>query len=898
MQIAAILAVALSLTQPDALDPGISLRVYHVGHALERVAEPVAGVSPNLDARRDRIDFRTPDDFGVEDQFIAIVSGFLNISVGGEHTFRLTSDDGSMLLLDGERLIWNRGPHPERDEDGAIDLEPGLHPLRILYFENTGDQALSLSWKTPGSDRFELVPTSALRTPANVTRVISPGNKPIATDIEGLRSGDGIPFESSHPAWTVETIHPEGVDPMVGAMAFLPDGRLAIATFEPKNNGVWLDQPNGALWAFSNLDATGPDDINVTPLAEGLYHPLGMCVVDGDLYIAQRDEITRLSDTDGDGAYETRATVASGWLSDNYHHFTFGLVHHDGSLYATTSTSIGAGDDEIFSGSIVGANGPNPAGRGNLLKIDIATGHVTSLCGGFRTPNGILRMSSGHILVGENQGAWMPACKINHARPGAFYGHYNETRARTTRYPEGGVPAFNSDRPVTPPALWLPQNEICNSPTSMLEINDGPFAGQIYIGELKLGGIRRAALEEVNGVLQGAAFRFSQGFEGGVNRLLWAPDGSIIVGCIGERATWSWRGTRTGLQRLRPVENAPPTFEYHSISATESGFELRFTEPADRDQLEDTGLYELAQWRYVPTPVYGGPKVDEQELRVSEAIAAADNRSVRITVPGLQRGRCVYVHADLESDAGQRIWSPEAWYTLNEIPGLAPTASPERARPRLLVFSKTAGYRHGSIPDGVACFERLGREHGFDVVATEDAGVFNDEDLAGFDGAIFLSTTGDVLDLSQEAAFERFVGAGGGYLGIHAATDTEYDWPWYTQLVGAQFASHPKVQHATIRVLDQTHPATAHLSETWGRVDEWYDFKVQPHEGITVMLTLDESSYSGGRMGASHPIAWRQEMEGGARSFYTGGGHTKASFAEPAFVEHLLGAIRWITRSE
>ncbi|WBB62075.1 ThuA domain-containing protein [Streptomyces sp. WMMC500] len=210
----------------------------------------------------------------------------------------------------------------------------------------------------------------------------------------------------------------------------------------------------------------------------------------------------------------------------------------------------------------------------------------------------------------------------------------------------------------------------------------------------------------------------------------------------------------------------------------------------------------------------------------------------------------------------------------------------------VLVFSKTAGFRHDSIPDGIAAIQQLGADNGFTVDATEDAGAFTAGNLEQYDAVVFLSTTGDVLDAAQQQAFEDYVAAGGGYVGVHAAADTEYDWPFYGGLVGAYFHSHPHNQQATVKVEDHDHPATAHLGDDWVRFDEWYNYRTNPRDQARVLATLDESSYTGGNMGEDHPIAWCQTYENG-RSFYTGGGHTKESYAEPEFRTHLLGGIQY-----
>ncbi|MGW2067711.1 ThuA domain-containing protein [Streptomyces sp. NPDC001953] len=221
-----------------------------------------------------------------------------------------------------------------------------------------------------------------------------------------------------------------------------------------------------------------------------------------------------------------------------------------------------------------------------------------------------------------------------------------------------------------------------------------------------------------------------------------------------------------------------------------------------------------------------------------------------------------------------------------------PAASHSADGKRVLVFSKTAGFRHESIPDGVAAVRQLGGTGGFAVDATEDAGAFTSKNLKRYDAVVFLSTTGDVLDSVQQSAFEGYIRHGGAYVGIHAAADTEYDWEFYGGLAGAYFQSHPAIQQAKVDVEDRAHPATSELAPTWERTDEWYNYRSNPRERAHVLASLDESSYTGGTMNGDHPIAWCQNYQGG-RAFYTGGGHTKESYTDPAFLAHLRGGIAW-----
>jgi uncharacterized protein len=210
---------------------------------------------------------------------------------------------------------------------------------------------------------------------------------------------------------------------------------------------------------------------------------------------------------------------------------------------------------------------------------------------------------------------------------------------------------------------------------------------------------------------------------------------------------------------------------------------------------------------------------------------------------------------------------------------------------KILVFSKTAGFRHKSIPAGKAALLQLGKAHSVAVDTTENAAYFTADSLQQYAAVVFLNTTGDVLNAAQQAAFEKYIQSGGGFAGVHAATDTEFDWPWYNKLAGAYFASHPEIQEAAIDVLDKVHPSTTHLPDRWEREDEWYNFKSM-NPDVRVLANLDESTYKGGENGARHPIAWYHAYDGG-RAFYTAMGHTEASYSDELFLEHVWGGITY-----
>ncbi|MGB4399610.1 MAG: ThuA domain-containing protein, partial [Daejeonella sp.] len=215
----------------------------------------------------------------------------------------------------------------------------------------------------------------------------------------------------------------------------------------------------------------------------------------------------------------------------------------------------------------------------------------------------------------------------------------------------------------------------------------------------------------------------------------------------------------------------------------------------------------------------------------------------------------------------------------------------QTVKPRILVFSNTAGFRHESIAAGKAAIIKMGKEQGFDVDTTESSSYFMEDSLKKYKAVVFLNSTGNVLNAPQQIAFERYIQAGGGFAGVHAAADTEYDWPWYGKLVGGYFLSHPKTQEAVVNVTDRTNMASSHLPERWKRVDEWYNYK-NLNPNVKVLASLDESTYEGGKNGANHPIAWYHQYDGG-RAFYTGMGHTKESYADPLYLKHLLGGIKF-----
>ena len=219
------------------------------------------------------------------------------------------------------------------------------------------------------------------------------------------------------------------------------------------------------------------------------------------------------------------------------------------------------------------------------------------------------------------------------------------------------------------------------------------------------------------------------------------------------------------------------------------------------------------------------------------------------------------------------------------------TSFAQPVKKRVLVFSKTVTYHHASIPAGIAAIQKLGSENNFEVDTTTNSALFADDNLKQYAAVIFMSPSGNVLDTAQKISFMRYIQAGGGYMGIHAASTTDKNWPWYGRLVGAVFADHPEPQTGVVVVTDRKNPATKQLPARWTRKDEWYNFRQVPI-GVHVLFTVDESTYKGGKHGSYHPLSWYHEYDGG-RSFYTAIGHFADSYSDPLQLQHLLAGIQY-----
>jgi uncharacterized cupredoxin-like copper-binding protein/glucose/arabinose dehydrogenase len=465
---------------------------------------------------------------------------------------------------------------------------------------------------------------------------------------------------------------PEGVVLEVGGLETMPDGRLAVAT------------RRGDVWLIENPGSTGGGRPHFSRFAQGLHEALGLAYRDGSLYTAQRSELTRLRDADGDGKADVYETVQSWPLSGNYHEYSFGPVFSPKGDMTVSLNLAWVGYGESF-----------VKWRGWMLQ-GMPNGKLAPFATGFRSPSSFGYNLEGDLFYAENQGDWVGSGNITHVEKGDFVG--NPKGLRWTSDPESPVKLALSDIPDTgepkfevakrvrglkTPAVWFPHTVMGISTSAILVDSTrgafGPFAGQLFVGDQGHSKIMRVALEKVNGVYQGAVFPFREGFMSGVFRQVWGKDGSMYVG----QTSRGWGATgraQWGLQRLVWTGRTP--FEPHHVSARPDGFEVFFTAPVDRAAAENLASWKVTSFTYKYHHIYGSPVINQSTHAVRAAVVARDGRSVRIAVDSVRQG---YVHeismSGVRSEGGTALLHDVGYYTVNQIPGgQALAARPAPAR--------------------------------------------------------------------------------------------------------------------------------------------------------------------------------------------------------------------------
>ena len=758
--------------------PGIIIKVYQYDFDLKKLADleddaaPIfTGIIPELHA--DANDLKA-----LESNFAIIAEGYLNIKSDANYDFRLLSDDGSRLMIDGQEVINHDGLHGAEPKDATIALAAGYHKFKLEFFQGAGGKYVSLQWRNGGE--YQKIPATFFThykkdEPDNI--VLNPLNS------GGQIPGDASALNAVHPSYDLTQARPAMFTPRVGGMDFLSDGRMVVCTWDA----------NGSVYIVDGVQGGDPSAMSYKLIGAGLAEPLGLKIVNDEIYVLQKQELTRLLDTDGDDMIDEYQTVCNAWdVSANFHEFAFGLVYKEGYFYGTLATAINPGG---------ASTQPQIQDRGKVFKISKADGSMQLIASGLRTPNGIGIGVDNEIFVADNQGDWLPASKIVHIKEGGWYG------SRSVDFE--GTEGLKENLPV----VWLPQDEIGNSPSTPMYINDGAYKGQMIHGEVTNGGVKRVFVEKVNGEYQGCLFRFTQGMEAGVNRIIWGPDGALYVGGVGSTGNWVHDGKLWyGLQRLK--HNGQSTFEMLAVRAKSNGMEIEFTEPLQENDGWSKSNYLVKQWYYQPTENYGGPKLDEKSLNIRSVNVSDDRKKVFLELDGMKNNHMVYIKLNnsLVSANHHELWSTEAWYTLNQIPqgqaGFKSTVPAPIAVNTLSDAEKAEGWKllfDGKSTAGWRNFNK--KTIGSGWVINDNAIHLNAKKKV--DGGWQAQDGGDIITDGQydnyELSLEWKIGnCGNSGIIFNVVEDEKYDYVWLTgpEMQVLDNTCHPDAKIQTHRAGD------------------------------------------------------------------------------------------------
>jgi hypothetical protein len=566
----------------------------------------------------------------------------------------LGSDDTLSVFFNGQRILHEnhqRAAAPDQDRVN-LKVKGGTNKLLIKVCQSGGQWAVYVQPELPD------VVSGAVRK--RLERDYPPAAEAKAT---AAAAGGEAKF------YQVVTV-PTPVDCVleVGGLAFRPDGKLLACT------------RRGEVWLISNPTAA-PAEIKLTRFASGLHEALGLVAEsNGTVYVVQRPELTRLTDTDGDGVADEFATVCDKWgVSGDYHEFAFGPARdREGNFFITLNVGFGGGSQ---------AKAP---WRGWCVKVS-PDGKMEPWACGLRSPNGINFSPEGELFYADNQGEWVASNKLHHVTRGRFCGHPAGLRWLNDS-PFAGVMAEKVDSNITydgrrydprtkrvtdefvgrpkfdPPAIWFPYGRMGKSASEPIWDTTGgkfgPFAGQCFVGDQTQSTVMRVAMEQVNGVYQGACFPFRSGLQCGVNRLAFAPDGSLFAGQT-NRGWGSVGGKPYGLQRL--VYTGTEPFEVHHVTLTKTGYDLTFTKPVDPSSVGPKAA-SVVSFTYVYFGTYGCDEMDKRAEPVTVGKLSVDGKTLSVEVPGLRQGRIYEIRLDgVKSTAGDAVVHPEAYYTLNEL---------------------------------------------------------------------------------------------------------------------------------------------------------------------------------------------------------------------------------------
>ncbi len=640
----AMAAYILSVVPDDesSYQAGIAVDFYDIAQPLPSLPEVVAGQNPNLSVVYPSVDFRsgnpdiglaTDENFsGFVKDFVMEVNGFLNVDESREYQFMFIANNGGKITINNEVLSEGHFYEGTFEDEFSVDLKKGANPFKINFYHHLFDKYLILLWRENEDQEYEPVPASVFtHNPFD----IKPTSSGVKSIISNKAPGFGASLEEIHPAFTLSEVRPQGFEPRVGDMEFRENGNMVLCTWD------------GEVYEMENVTTGKTAATSARKIATGLCEPLGITEVDGEIYVLQRWELTKLLDNDDDGIIDEFVSIATFGSNAQFHEWSFGLVYKDDHFYCTTGIAMGRNAENMH------------VDRGKALKISM-DGTIEHVAYGLKEPNGIGIGPDNEIFVADNEGEWQPVCKIFHI-PQEGKPFYGNKSVEADNLPE--------DIKDVPPVIWLPQNEIGNSPSQPILMKHGPYEGQMIHGEITHGGIKRDFIEKVKGQYQGAVFRFTQGLEVGINRIEWGPDEALYASGLGGAQDFGWKGTQFGLQRLTYNGNVP--FEMLAIRAKANGLEVEFTKPLRAGVGTQTEDYKVQQWYYTWTEEGESQQKRELEnLIITSVSISQDRKKVFLELPGIKEEHVLYVQLQpmFLSEENEQLWTNEGWYTLNKKP--------------------------------------------------------------------------------------------------------------------------------------------------------------------------------------------------------------------------------------
>jgi glucose/arabinose dehydrogenase len=815
-----------------------------------------------VDVQRNSLfDLRRHGSTELHDESIAYLYTTIECATARTADVLFGSDDGARVWLNGKLIL---------DVDVPRGMDPASDPLKFDLAAGTNHLLIKVA-NGASSWEFQLSTRKSL---------------PIEVDshLYWQLDKDFPPSRASAHYRVLPIASPDDVALEVGGLAIHRDGRPLVAT------------RRGDVYLVDGAYDDPPLAATFTKFASGLHEPLGLASREEDgefaVYTMQRGELTRLVDHDGDGRADEYGTFADDFgVSGNYHEFAFGPAF-DAAGNAYVTLNVG------FCGSLGKSLVP---WRGFALRVD-PSGAVTPLCDGLRSPNGFAFGPGDVLFYVDNQGDYVATNRLSALLPGSWHGHPASLRWRQDFTGE--------DRPPRqPPAVWFPYKKMGQSVADVEYCRQngrfGPFDGQIFVGDQLAANVMRVHLEEVDGHWQGACFPFLEGFGCGVNRLEFAPDGSLLVGET-DRGWPSIGRRRHGLERIVYTGEMP--FEIRAMKAREDGFELEFTTDVDLATATDIASYTLVSYTYPYHSDYGAPEVETAPLTI-ESIEALDRKRVRITASPLRRD---FVHelvaSGVRNAAGEPLLHDVAYYTLVNVPG-RDNRRDDAALPEVLVYTPQ-GERHevGMRPQEatlsrveIQIVEALrGR---YRARPSQDPARLTDEALQDVAAIVLFGSEDAPLTSEQAAALRRYVAAGGGLALIHAAPLTIEDDVLARDLAGIDRAATPRGEalepasgDVEILGVDLGHPANSFLSSVAGDApsfivdDRPARFALDPLVAHPLLAAnLEGESRS--------PLAWWKDC-GEGRIFATALGHRDDAWKEGALARHVAAGVDFVAGNE